>query len=45
MNVLNQLGLTNSINENKYPIYGEVKTNATSFLMGVTYKFNKYRLD
>ncbi len=42
LRVLNQLGLTNTNNENKYPIYGEVKTNAISFLLGVTYRFNKY---
>jgi hypothetical protein len=42
LRVLNQLGLTNTNNDNKYPIYGEVKTNAISFLIGVTYKFNKY---
>jgi hypothetical protein len=45
MNVLNQLGLTNTRDVTQYPVHVDVKTNATSFLMGVTYKFNKYRLD
>jgi hypothetical protein len=42
LRLLNQFGLTNTRDVTQYPVYVEVKTNAISFLMGVTYKFNKY---
>ena len=42
LRLLNQFGLTNTRDVTQYPVYVEVKTNATSFLIGATYKFNKY---
>lgn len=42
LRVMNQLGLTNTRDVTQYPVHVDVKTNAISFLIGASYKFNKY---
>ncbi len=37
LKLLNQLGLTNTKNSKKYPVYGVLKTNATALLVGINY--------
>jgi hypothetical protein len=38
LKLLNQLGLTNINNTEKYPVFGEVRTNATSVLIECTFR-------